>query len=68
MAKYKIVGPRSVAGIAPGGVVEFDVEEAAWLVEAGHLAPFATKTKAKALKAEAVDIPSDTDPNEGGEK
>lgn len=68
MPKYKIVGPRSVAGVEPGGVVEFSSEEAGWLIEAGHLALFATNTKAKADKAEAVDIPSEIDLSEGGEK
>jgi len=68
MAKYKIVGPRAVAGILPGGVVEFDPEEAGWLIEAGHLAPIATsKSKAKA-PAEAVENQSDSEPSEGGDK
>lgn len=41
MAKYKIVGPRTVAGSAPGKTVELDLPEAniAALVKAGHIAP-----------------------------
>lgn len=49
MAKYKIVGPRSVAGSAPGKTVELDLPEAniAALVKAGHIAPVAAKPAAK---------------------
>lgn len=69
MAKYQIVGPRPVAGVEPGGVVEFHPEEAAWLIEAGHLAPIATKSKAKAAKVEVVeDNQSDSELSEGGEQ
>lgn len=68
MAKFKVVGPRTVAGVEPGGVVEFDAEEANWLIEAGHLAPIATsKSKAKA-PAEVVEDQSDFEPSEGGEQ
>lgn len=68
MAQYKVVGPRTVAGVEPGGVVEFHPEEADWLIEAGHLAPIATqKSKAKA-PAKAVENQSDSEPSEGGEQ
>ncbi len=69
MAKYQIVGPRAVAGVLPGGVVEFDPDEAAWLIEAGHLAAIATKSKTKAPKVEVVDDnQSDPELSEGGEQ
>ena len=37
--RYKIVGGQAIAGIEPGGTVEMSPEEAAWLIEAGHLEP-----------------------------
>lgn len=45
MAKYKIIGPRSVAGVEPGKTVELDLPEAniAALVKAGHIAPVVAK-------------------------
>ncbi|WP_166427499.1 hypothetical protein [Nonomuraea mesophila] len=41
LPRYQVVGPRSVRGVAPGGVValdpaRFNVEA---LVEAGHIKP-----------------------------
>jgi hypothetical protein len=48
MAKYTVTGTRSVAGVAPGGVVELDGELVDHLVEVGHLAPVvATKSPQK---------------------
>lgn len=40
MAKYKIIGPRPVAGVDPSKTVELDLPEAniAALVKAGHIA------------------------------
>lgn len=40
MAKYKIIGPRPVAGADPGKTVELDLPEVniAALVKAGHVA------------------------------
>ena len=49
MTTYKIVGPRPVAGVAPGGTVTDDDLEGSnieALIEAGHLAS-PNKSKAK---------------------
>jgi uncharacterized protein YhdP len=65
VAKYKVIGPHSVAGVETGGVVELDPEEAGWLVEAGHLELDATpKPKAKAAGIHQ----SDPELNKGGEQ
>lgn len=39
MMKYRVVGPRTVAGVAPGGVLELDETRlnVAALVQAGHV-------------------------------
>jgi hypothetical protein len=43
VTQYKVIGTRAVAGVAPGGVVELAPEDAAYLVEIGHLEVFATR-------------------------
>lgn len=68
MAKYRVSGPRVVAGVEPGGTLELSPVEAAWLIEAGHLSEIATrKSTTKAAKAKAVVNESDNDTSEGGE-
>lgn len=70
MAKFKIIGPRAVAGVEPGGIVDLaddDGVNVAALIEAGHVAPVETGGKVKAkfalrgedgpeLKAEKEDV------------
>jgi hypothetical protein len=55
MAKYKVVGPHAVAGVAPGGVVELEGELIPHLVEVGHVAPVATKSPQKSDQTEPKD-------------
>lgn len=58
MAKFKIVGPRAVAGVEPGGVVDLaddGVVNVAALIEAGHVAPIDEKRRPKP-KAEKEDV------------
>jgi hypothetical protein len=39
MSKYKVIGPRRVADVDPGGTVEIDDDDlAAYLTAAGHIA------------------------------
>jgi hypothetical protein len=68
MAKFRVIGPRVVAGVEPGGTLELSPDEAHWLIEAGHLERIATKRKsapaAKAADAGVTD--SEIDPSEGG--
>lgn len=47
MPKFKVVGNHAVAGVPTGGEVEFTDEEAAWLIEAGHLEAVATRKSVK---------------------
>jgi hypothetical protein len=67
-AKFRVIGPRVVAGVEPGGTLELSPDEAHWLIEAGHLERIATKRKsapaAKAADAGVTD--SEIDPSEGG--
>lgn len=42
MAKYKVIGPHSIAGVSTGGTVDLEDDkdvDAAALVAAGHLEP-----------------------------
>lgn len=75
MAKYKIIGTRSVAGKQPGATVELDMPDAniAALVAGGHIEPVKTAAKAKTkakedapvVDAAPVDTDTDYDPREG---
>lgn len=47
MAKYKVIGPRAVAGVQPGGIVELEGELVPHLVDVGHLEVVATKSPQK---------------------
>ena len=38
MAKHKIIGPRAIDGVQPGGMVELDHDRARLLARAGHIA------------------------------
>lgn len=45
--RARVVGPRTVAGVAPGGVVELDPGQVnvSALVEAGHIKLLAAKAR-----------------------
>lgn len=55
MPKFKVVGNHAVAGVSPGGQVEFTDEEAAWLIEAGHLEAVATRKSVKQTSDQSED-------------
>jgi len=55
VAKYKVVGPCVVAGVAPGGIVELEGELIPHLIEVGHVAPIATKSPRKSDTTESKD-------------
>jgi len=47
MTRYRVIGPRRVAGVDPGGIAdlaELDDSQIAALVAAGHIAPRGKRT------------------------
>lgn len=58
MAKYKIIGPRPVAGADPGKTVELDLPEAniAALVKAGHIAQVVARPTVKPERDEGAEV------------
>lgn len=55
MPSYKVVGSRAVAGVEPGGQVELPDEEAAWLIEVGHLEVIAARKTQKIISETSED-------------
>lgn len=59
MAKYKVVGSRVVAGVAPGGVVELEGELVPHLVAVGHVEPVVVKQPPKSPQKSETTEPKD---------
>lgn len=58
MAKFKVVGPRAVAGVEPGGIVDLADDSGvnvAALIEAGHIEPLVEKPRLRP-KAKKEDV------------
>lgn len=58
--RYRIIGPRQVAGVAPGGVLDATALtglDVAALVAAGHLAPLVDEGQADGADLDGLTVP-----------